>query len=111
MLTPEEYVRQRLISGLINQRQVPRGLFSVEQGNISARWDGCVHGRGGMPWLIFECKAPAVQLSLDSLLQVSRYQQKKQAEWVAISNGIQNMIMNAEDGEWRDGWEYFPDFA
>ena len=81
-VTPEETVRQRMISYLINELNVPKEAIGVEEHlshygiNSKYRADIIVHGRNGRdddPILIIECKAPDVYLDEKTLNQVTNY--------------------------------------
>ena len=79
-ITPEETVRQRMISYLVNELKVPKEAILVEEHlshyNVPSkkRADIVVHGKKDetqYPVLIVECKGPdALQLSFDDNIQV-----------------------------------------
>ena len=49
--------------------------------------------------LIIECKAPHVAISEQSLMQISQYQKKNEARYIALTNGLENHIfeINLQD--------------
>lgn len=90
-LTPEEYVRQSMILYLIEHRDYPKGLFSVEKkvdiNGISRRTDAVVHDKQGQPKMILEFKAPKVHIEHESFLQIAAYNMKLQVDYLLLSNG------------------------
>lgn len=78
-ITPEETVRQRMISYLVNELKVPKGAILVEEHlshyNVPSkkRADIVVHGKKDetqYPVLVVECKAPDVFLDEKAHQQV-----------------------------------------
>ncbi len=93
LLTPEEEVRQQIISFLMTHRGFPQGLISVEAGltvnGLSKRCDILIYGRDGHPLLLIECKAKSVNLSQSTFDQVARYNIALRVPWLIITNGNQ----------------------
>lgn len=91
-LTPEEWVRQHFVQYLIRDRNVPRGLVTVEQSfdyqGMPRRADIVVHGRSGEPLLMAECKAPAVSVQQETFDQVARYNRVVDAPFLVVTNGL-----------------------
>src|ERR1700704_4205256 len=77
VLTPEEWVRQHFINFLITEHQYPRSLFRIEgslaYNRLQKRSDILVYDRGGKPWMLVECKSPAIKLSQRAFNQVAIY--------------------------------------
>jgi hypothetical protein len=44
--------------------------------------------------MLIECKAPHVEINLNTLQQISQYQKIQQAEYLVITNGLQNIILH-----------------
>lgn len=90
-LTPEEWVRQSVLNYLVQHLAYPLGLMAVEQlvrlNGMPQRADIIAYGRDASPYLLVECKAPSVPLSLDTLEQAARYNSVMQATYYAITNG------------------------
>lgn len=95
-ITPEETVRQRMISYLINELKVPDYMILVEEHlskyNISSnrRADIIVHGSAkntDYPVLIVECKAPEVFLDEKAHNQVFDYCDALGADYAVVCNG------------------------
>ena len=93
-LTPEENVRQQFLHYLIQEKNYPPGLITVEKEIktkfISGRGDIVVFDRNGEPFLIVECKAPEVKISQKSFDQIARYCIKLKALYVAATNGMEH---------------------
>jgi len=94
LLTPEEWVRQHFLNYLIAYISVPITMISVEASlkynKLLKRADILVYSNNGLPLLLVECKAPTVQLSTDTLLQLSIYNKNLNAPSLAITNGLTN---------------------
>jgi type I site-specific restriction-modification system R (restriction) subunit len=77
VLTPEEEVRQKMLSLLVEHLQVPAGLVAVEYSlkvnGLDKRADAVVFSTDGAPLMIVECKAPSVELTPSVLDQALRY--------------------------------------
>lgn len=95
-VTPEETVRQKMISYLANDLKVPAELIIVEQHlshyhvDSKRRADIIVHGKKGeqnYPVLIVECKAPNVLLDDKAHCQVFDYCDSIGADYVMVCNG------------------------
>ncbi|QDH77625.1 type I restriction enzyme HsdR N-terminal domain-containing protein [Echinicola soli] len=102
ILTPEEWVRQHIIYYLIAFKQYPKSLFALEKGleynRLKKRFDILVLDRAGQPFLLVECKAPEVKLSQKVVEQVCMYNKTIQAQYMAISNGMQHICLQFDTG-------------
>lgn len=91
-LTPEEWVRQHFIHYLITCRHYPAALIAVEKEiemfGQKRRFDIVCFDRSSRPYLIVECKAPAVMLTQSVFDQVFGYNLIMAAPYVAVTNGI-----------------------
>ena len=89
-LTPEEWVRQNLIQYLIQTKNYPSSLFSVEKeiqlGELKKRYDVIVY-KNAQPWMIVECKQPDVPLTGETVMQIIRYNLIVPCSYIVISNG------------------------
>ena len=103
-LTAEEWVRQHMISYLIEARKIPGSLIRVEGGfkydKMSKRTDILVYGRDGEPFLIIECKSPSVKIDEKVLFQAGIYGKSLRADYLGITNGINHFFckMNYDKG-------------
>lgn len=95
-ITPEETVRQRMISYLINELKVPGEAILVEEHlahyhvKSNRRADIIVHGLKddvSYPILIVECKAPEVFLDEKAHIQVFDYCDALGADYAVVCNG------------------------
>jgi hypothetical protein len=91
-LTPEEWVRQHMISFLINEKKYPPSLIAVEMplmlNKLRKRADIVAYGRDGNPLVLVECKAPAVKISQASFDQAARYCLATGIKLIIITNGL-----------------------
>lgn len=108
LLTPEEWVRQNLLSTLITNYAYPSGLIAVEKmlriNNLNKRYDAVVFDKNRSPWMLIECKAPEVILSEDTLMQTLNYYSMLQCPYLMISNGQHTHIaaIDSEGFSWLD---------
>ncbi len=104
-LSPEEWVRQHLIHYLINDLNYPKGLLRVEY-NITLnrkhyRIDVVALNRKLNPLLLCECKAPFINLSINTINQLSLYNLHQKAEFLLITNGIQHFCFQFIENQWN----------
>jgi type I site-specific restriction endonuclease len=96
VLTPEEWVRQHLISFLNLSKGFSLEKISVEKqiqyDGFTKRWDIVVYDTDFKPLLLIECKAPSVPISRAVMEQISVYQRKIQAPYLALSNGLTHQV-------------------
>jgi len=96
VLTPEEWVRQHLIHFLINHREYPKSLISVEDGlkinKMAKRSDLVVYNKQGEIFMLIECKSAKVKLTQKSMDQASIYNQKYKAQYLGLTNGLEIII-------------------
>lgn len=97
ILTPEEWVRQHMVSFLVQYKGYPKGLFSLEKGifynSLQKRFDILILDRVGSPFLLIECKAPEISLSKKTVEQVAVYNKTIGASYMGISNGKQHLFL------------------
>ncbi len=95
-LTPEERVRQWCISVLAEQMKVPLHMMMSEVGfGLGAkqlRADVVVFDRKGKPLMVVECKRPDVDLTVEVLDQVMRYNMVLDVMYMLITNGTKTYI-------------------
>ncbi|HEX6333504.1 MAG TPA: type I restriction enzyme HsdR N-terminal domain-containing protein [Flavisolibacter sp.] len=91
LLTEEEWVRQNFIRYLVETMQYPATLIALEKEirlhDIRKRFDILVYDRQHAPWMLVECKEPAVRLNEDVLQQVLRYNISVPVTYIVITNG------------------------
>lgn len=90
-LTPEEWVRQNFLQYLIQVKQYPAALISVEKeiylGELKKRCDIVIYNTNGGPYIIVECKAMDVALSSKTVEQILRYNISLPVQYLIITNG------------------------
>jgi hypothetical protein len=97
VLTPEEWVRQHLIQYLINEKDFPKGLISLEAGlkinSLQKRYDILIYNKTRMPQVLVECKAPTIKINENVFQQILIYNAKIKAPFLLISNGINHYFL------------------
>lgn len=93
-LTPEEYVRQQIVSYLVNEKGYPIGLLKVEAvlnlNGMAKRTDIMVYSRVGNPLMIVECKAESVRLTQAVFDQLACYNLKFNVPYLIATNGLKH---------------------
>lgn len=93
-LTPEEWVRQHIVHFLIGYKGYPAASIAVEKEidlyGLRRRFDLVCFDRKGEPFLIVECKAPAVELTQKVFDQVFGYNLVMSARYIAVTNGVKH---------------------
>jgi len=110
VLTPEEWVRQQIIHYLINKKNYPPSLFSIEKqikiGTLKKRYD-IVAYKNEAPWLIIECKAETEPLNTHTIQQILSYNSQLKASYLALTNGKEIKIYDVRLKKWETE---FPDY-
>lgn len=100
VLTPEEWVRQHFIHYLIEEKNYPKSLISVEKqlkvNNMIKRTDILVFNNLGFPNIIVECKASSISISQNTFDQIAKYNLKLQANYLIVTNGLQHFYCNMD---------------
>ncbi|WP_412068280.1 type I restriction enzyme HsdR N-terminal domain-containing protein [Rubrivirga sp. IMCC43871] len=103
-LTPEEGVRQHLLTDLL-ALGYPVGLLAVEKGLVYAgsswRADVVAYGRDQRPALLAECKAPGVPIDQSTFDQLARYNAVLDAPTLVVDNGAARYCCVRGDTGWR----------
>lgn len=93
-LSPEEWVRQHFVQFLVNDRQVPASLISIEKplkfNKMDRRADIVAHNRQGEALMIVECKAPDVKISQETFDQITRYNAVLSVPFLVVTNGLKH---------------------
>ena len=96
-LTPEEWVRQHLLAFLTLDKGYPAGLIGVEKeikvNTLSKRFDALIYNRDHLPYILIECKAPAVLLNQSVFDQAARYNTILNVPYLLISNGLDTFFL------------------
>lgn len=100
-ITPEEWVRQHIIHFLIQYKQVPASMISIEKqlilNNTKRRTDIVVFNSLLKPLLIIECKAPHIEINQLTINQALRYNLELNVPAVFLSNGLQHVFFKLEN--------------
>lgn len=103
VLTPEEWVRQNIVKYLINEKEFPAGLISIEAeinvNNLRRRYDGLVHNRDQTPLMLIECKAPSVKITQKVFDQIFAYNTQVIAPYLLVTNGLQHFVLKQQVNE------------
>ena len=112
-LTPEEHVRQWFIGILSQQMQVPLHMMMSETGfklgDKNFRADILVYDRSASPLMVVECKRPDVELTMEVLDQILRYNRVLNVRFMAITNGHKTFIFGKTDQNYRQ-LSYIPTY-
>lgn len=101
VLTPEEWVRQHLLNYLVTEKKFPVSVISIEKelylNDLRKRYDVVVYDNQMQPSLIIECKAPYIALDRAVVSQALHYNLTVKAKFLMISNGMSDLVFNAEN--------------
>jgi hypothetical protein len=96
VLSPEEWVRQHCLNYLTNHLGYPATNIQIERAlkvnKLIRRTDIQVFNSSGELLIIIECKAPHIEINEITFQQISQYQQKNNAPYLVLTNGIENHI-------------------
>jgi hypothetical protein len=92
VLQPEELVRQLLVHYLINEKRASVSRMAIEKvvqvNTLQQRFDLVVYDRDFQPFMLIECKAPAIPISDDVFEQISRYNKALKTPYLLVTNGL-----------------------
>ena len=90
-LTPEEWVRQHIISLIIEHLGYPRTVLRIERAvkkhYLDRRTDIIVYHQQ-LPFIIVECKAPSIPIDKKVLEQAAHYNNTLKAPYLMVTNGL-----------------------
>lgn len=113
VLSPEEWVRQHIIHYLVNEKQVPLSMISVEKqlllNGTKKRTDLVIFNSALKPLVIVECKQPSVVLDQKAINQTLRYNLTLQVPYIFVSNGNQHVCLKI-DGQNPEILKEFPNY-
>ncbi|PDH42608.1 MAG: restriction endonuclease subunit R [Rhodothermaeota bacterium MED-G19] len=96
ILTPEEWVRQNLVSHLVNDLNYPKGLIKTESSlkynKLNKRADIIVLDRSMNNFMVIECKSYKLNLNKSNLNQAAVYNKVYRSRYLMLSNGIKHVI-------------------
>jgi hypothetical protein len=110
VLTPEEWVRQNLVSYLNRDLGYPLSLMKIERevkgGTRTKRADLVICNNNGKAHILVECKAPTEKLTKETFFQLGRYNRHIEASLLLITNGMEHYcchITQENEFEFLDG--------
>jgi len=90
VLTPEEWVRQNFLQYLVQVKNYPSSLISVEKmikvGELKKRYDIVIY-KHNTPWMIVECKESNTPINTTVIEQVIRYNMALSINYFIVTNG------------------------
>ncbi len=110
-LTPEEWVRQHILNYLLNHKKLSKALIAVERKltylNSFKRFDILVFNNKAKADILIECKAPNVNLTSETALQLSLYNQQYKANIIIISNGLKHFSWKLDENMEYQSFSFF----
>ena len=110
-LTPEEWVRQHILNYLINHKKLSKSLIAVERKltylNSFKRFDILVFNNKAKADILIVCKAPNVNLTSETALQLSLYNQQYKANIIIISNGLKHFSWKLDENMEYQSFSFF----
>jgi hypothetical protein len=92
ILTPEEWVRQHVVSFLIEEKKYPKSMINVEKvlkiNSLRKRYDVVVYKPDGTIFVLIECKAPEIKIAQATFDQIARYNMTLKADYLMVTNGL-----------------------
>jgi hypothetical protein len=99
-LTPEEWVRQHFVNYLIEYKNFPIGLISLELplklNKNNKRSDIVVYNKNANPVIIIECKAPEIILGQEVFDQAATYNMKLKVQYLIVTNGLKHFCCKVD---------------
>ena len=99
-LTPEEWVRQNMVSHLVSALHVPATRISNETpimfNGLSKRCDTVVYDAHLQPLMIVEYKAPTIEITQKTFDQIAVYNLQLQVPYLLVSNGLQHIFCRVD---------------
>lgn len=96
VLTPEEWVRQNLVSYFINDLHYPKGLIKTESSlkynNLKKRSDILIYNNDMTHYMIVECKSYKMKLNKSHLNQSAMYNKIYRSRYLMVSNGMEHIV-------------------
>jgi len=110
-LTPEEWVRQHILNYLLNHKKFSKALIAVERKltylNSFKLFDILVFNNKAKADILIECKAPNVNLTSETALQLSLYNQQYKANIIIISNGLKHFSWKLDENMEYQSFSFF----
>ena len=106
IITPEEWVRQHVITWLRETKHFPGSLMAVEKqikvNGLLRRCDVVCHDARMQPLVMVECKSPDVAITQELFDQAARYNLTVGAKYFLLTNGLRHFccMMDHEKQQW-----------
>tara|TARA_B100000482_G_C12521983_1_gene264856 strand:- start:336 stop:779 length:444 start_codon:yes stop_codon:yes gene_type:complete len=100
VLTPEEWVRQNIISHLIQNLGYPESVFKIETGlyvNGNQRRSDVLVYKNSKPFILIECKSYSIDLTKDVLNQAMNYNRTYNCPFIILTNGKIHSVINISE--------------
>jgi len=111
ILTPEEWVRQQIIHYLLEKKDYPASLFSIEKqikiGTLKKRYDIVVYLQD-QPWLLVECKSETEKLNANTIQQIVAYNSQLKVSYLVLTNGKEIKVYNTMQDSWSHQFPEYP---
>jgi len=92
ILTPEEWVRQHVVSYLLEEKKYPKSLINIEKvlhvNGLRKRYDIVVFNPDGSIFILIECKAPEIKTAQSTFDQIAQYNMTLKAQYLMVTNGL-----------------------
>ena len=92
VLQPEELVRQLVIQYLLTEKNYRASHMAVERmlkvNKLTKRCDILMYDLQQQPFLLVECKAPAVKIDQGVFRQIAWYNMPLKVQYLMVTNGI-----------------------
>ncbi len=102
-LTPEEWVRQHMVSHLVENLGYPQNLIanevSLSFNGMQKRCDSIVYDRDFKPLIIAEYKAESVEITQKVFDQAAVYNQRLGVPYFLLSNGNMHIFCKVDESE------------
>ncbi|MBI35131.1 MAG: restriction endonuclease subunit R [Flavobacteriales bacterium] len=112
ILTPEEWVRQNIITHLIKALNYPESVFKIETGlyvNSNMRRSDVLVYKNSKPYVLIECKAYNMVLTQDVFSQALNYNSAYNCPFIVLTNGKNHKTINVS-GECVQVLNDFPNY-
>ncbi len=112
--SPEEWVRQNLLTYLTERLNYPVNLIAIEKkleiAKRKLRFDALVYDKSFKPLVIIECKAHTIKITQESFDQILTYNYLVKAPYLLVTNGLFHVFCEIKDNSGFSFMEEIPDF-
>lgn len=115
IVQPEELVRQLLLQYFLQEKKYDKNRIAIEKaitinGRIK-RFDMFLYRKDMSPFMLVECKAPAVKITEATFRQAAWYNFEMKADYLLVTNGMTTYcsIINHAEKSYQH-LDFIPDF-